>query len=242
MMRPMTDADTTRASTGATDAFQPDGLRRALSPVARALMPALLRRGQQMRASQFAALGAPARHVVMLGDSITEGGLWQEWFAGQPVLNRGISGETSADLLRRLDSAVTADSDPVAVLLLVGTNDLTLGIPLPSIVGNVAALLAEVERRAPGTPVVVQGVMPRSVRFRDDLRRLNAAYQALVDASGAHVSYLDLWPALADDRGVLRAELTRDALHLTGEGYAAWVGVLRPHVERLLQQGPRVAP
>ena len=52
-----------------------------------------------MRASQFAELAPAPGHVVLLGDSITEQGLWQEWFSGQPVLNRGISGETSADLL-----------------------------------------------------------------------------------------------------------------------------------------------
>lgn len=236
MMRGMVDADTTRAA-AAADAFHPDRRRRVLAPVARAALPLVLRRGQAVRASQFAVLGAPRRHVVMLGDSITEGGLWQEWFPGQPVANRGTGGETSADLLQRLDSAVTADSDPAAVFLLIGTNDLFLGVPLRAVVGNVASLLAEVERRAAGTPVVVQSVMPRSVRFRDDLRRLDSAYRALVDASGEHVTHLDLWPALADERGALRAEFTRDALHLTGEGYRAWVDVLRPHVDRFLQQG-----
>jgi hypothetical protein len=48
-----------------------------------------------MRASQFARFLAPDGQVVMLGDSITEFGLWQERFAGMPVLNRGIGAEVS---------------------------------------------------------------------------------------------------------------------------------------------------
>lgn len=211
--------------------FSPDLVRRAGAVLARTVGPALMGRAQRMRAAQFAVLGAPPGHVVLLGDSITQGGLWQEWFAGAPVLNRGIDGETSADLLRRVDSAVR---DPKAVFLLIGTNDLTWGFSLQQITGNVQALLAEIERRAPGTPVVVQSVMPRTPRFRDDLRLLNREYRHLVEGAGANVQYLDLWPALADDHGDLRREFTEDRLHLNGAGYAAWVGVLRPLVDDFL--------
>lgn len=211
--------------------FSPDLVRRAGAVLARVAGSKLLGPGQRMRASQFALLGAPPGHVVFLGDSITQGGLWQEWFAGAPVLNRGIDGETSADLLRRVDSAVL---DPLAVFLLIGTNDLTSGVPLQQIIENVGVLLAEIQRRAPGTPVVVQSVMPRTPRFRDDLRLLNRGYRHLVDRSGDHVEYLDLWPALADSDGDLRAEYTEDRLHLNGRGYAAWVDVLRPRVDALL--------
>jgi lysophospholipase L1-like esterase len=214
-----------------TASFSPDLVRRAVAVLARVAGPRLLGPGQRMRASQYAMLGAPPGHVVFVGDSITQGALWQEWFAGAPVLNRGIDGETSADLLRRVDSAVL---DPLAVFLLIGTNDLTAGVSLQQITGNVRALLAEIERRAPGTPVVVQSVLPRTPRFRDDARLLNREYRRLVDGSGDNVAYLDLWPALADDDGDLRTEYTEDRLHLNGPGYAAWVDVLRPLVDALL--------
>ena len=120
------------------------------------------------------------------------------------------------------------------MFLLIGTNDLSAGISLAEIVRNVRALLDEIERRAPGTPVFVQSVMPRTARFRDDIRLLNAAYRALVDAAPAHVQYLDLWPALADEEGLLRSAFTEDGLHLGGAGYAAWVDVLRPYVTKVL--------
>lgn len=218
--------------------FSPDFRRRILAPLGRALAPRLLGPSQRMRASQFAILELAPQQIVFFGDSITELGLWQEWFTGAPVLNRGIGGETTADLLRRLDSAI---NHPTAVFLLIGANDLSVGIPLQQIVANVRALLDEIERRAPGTPVFVQSVMPRNARYRDDLRRLNAAYRALVASAPRHIEYLDLWPALADEEGALRHNYTADNLHLTGEGYAAWVRVLRPHVERALTHAARRA-
>ena len=230
--------DTHRIRTASDDAltarFAPDLARRLL---VEALLPGpmkkLMKPGQVSRASQFAQFPTPDGQVVMLGDSITELGIWQEWFAGMPVLNRGIGGETSADLLDRLDTAIGRSA---GIFILVGTNDLTLGVSLREIVGNVRALLGEIERRAPATRVVVQSVMPRTRRYRDDLHRLNRAYQALVAEASNHVEYLDLWPALADEDGQLRKELTEEGvrLHLNGAGYAAWVDVLRPHVARAL--------
>jgi hypothetical protein len=228
-IRPETVATSVQSTDDALTArFSPDVVRRAGAVLGRIVGPRLLGPGQRMRASQFATLGATPGHIVFLGDSITQGGLWPEWFPGVPVLNRGIDGETSEDLLRRVDSAVR---DPRAVFLLIGTNDLSIGFSLQRITGNVRALLAAIERRAPGTPVVVQSVMPRTRRFRDDLRLLNRAYRQLVDRSGENAQYLDLWPALADENGDLRSEFTEDGLHLNGAGYAAWVGVLRALVD-----------
>ncbi|MFE3054183.1 hypothetical protein [Nocardia sp. NPDC059239] len=52
-------------------------------------------------------------------------------------------------------------------------------------------------------------------------------------AAQADAVYIDLWPALADANGALRQEFTRDGLHLSGAGYAAWIEVLRPHIAAL---------
>lgn len=218
--------------------FSPGLLRRFLIEPLCPLGAKLLLPSQIMRASQFDQFAAPDDQVVMLGDSITEGGLWQEWFPGAPLRNRGIGGETTADILRRLDTAI---GRPAAVFLLIGTNDITAGSSLRAITDDVRTLLTEVERRAPGTPVLVQSVMPRTPRFRDDIRLLNRAYQVLVDQAGDHVEYLDLWPALADEQGDLIKAFTQDGIHLNGLGYAAWVDVLRPHLERLLPRTGHVS-
>ena len=80
---------------------------------------------------------------MFLGDSITEGGLWDAWFQELPALNRGIGGDTTEDILARLDSAI---DQPTAVSLLIGTNDLH-GFPrLPDLDG-VASRLRQIMGR-----------------------------------------------------------------------------------------------
>lgn len=201
--------------------------RRILTRPLLAIVNRLLVADQQHRASQFAALGAAPGRVVFLGDSITQGGLWDEWFPDVAVLNRGIGGERTADVLRRLDTAI---NEPTAVFLLIGTNDVMALTPLDEIARNVAAILVGIEQRAPGTPVFVQSVMPRGAAYRDEVHALNRRYAELVAHRPDHVRYVDLWPALATADDVLNPEFTRDRLHLNGLGYRAWVGILEPLV------------
>ena len=191
---------------------------------------------QSMRASQFALRTPPPGAVVFVGDSITHGGLWDEWFPETLVVNRGISGETSGDVLRRIDDAINA---PAAVFLLIGTNDLSHLIPPERIVGNIRLILARIDQRAPDAPIYVQSIMPRGKAHMRHIQILNEALRALATEQGDKVQYLDLWPALATPNGTLRAELTADQLHLNGAGYQAWVDVLRPYVAQFSRQASR---
>ena len=54
------------------------------------------------------------------------------------------------------------------------------------------------------------------------------------------VRYLDLWPALATTEGALKPEMTDDSLHLNGNGYRAWVDVLRPIIADIQKDAPRL--
>ena len=201
--------------------------RRSGRFLSRTVISSLLRTTQVARRTQFEVLGPAHGHLVMLGDSITEGGNWNEWFSDLPVVNRGIGGEVSGQVLARLHTAI---DQPRAVVLLIGTNDLAFDIPQQQIAQNVGSILATIQRTAPGTPVVVQSVMPRALAFRDEILALNQRYRDVVAAAPEHVRYLDLWPALATHEGALRPELTEDKLHLNGSGYAEWVEALRPIV------------
>jgi lysophospholipase L1-like esterase len=187
-----------------------------------------------MRRDETAGGQGSGGPVVLLGDSITEGGDWQRWFPDVWAVNAGVGGDTAADVLARLASAVP-DSGPAvprAVLLLVGTNDLSWERSIVAIAADVAAILDGIRQRAPRAQVVVQGVMPREAASTRRVRELNAAYRALADARPG-VAYLDLWPALAAPDGTLLAHCTEDQLHLTDAGYEAWLTVLRPVVASL---------
>lgn len=188
----------------------------------------LLETSMAMRASQFARLTTPTGRLIFLGDSITEGGLWDEWFPEARPVNRGIGGNTIGDVLGRLDTAIDS---PAAVFLLIGTNDLSMGRSAHQVAADMRRLVAAIRHRAPSAPLFVQSVMPRRARFTGRIRELNDAFRGI--AADADAIYIDLWPALADSGGVLRSEFTRDGLHLSGAGYAAWVDALRPHVSRI---------
>ncbi|NEA36930.1 GDSL-type esterase/lipase family protein [Streptomyces sp. SID13031] len=149
-------------------------------------------------------------------------------FPAQPILNRGIGGEKTADLPCRLDTAI---NDPRGVLLLIGTNDLTAAVARDEILANLREILSGIESRAPGVPVVVQSVMPRSRSYAREVRELNLGYQAVVSEAVTPARYLDLWPTLSADDGSLRRDLTRDNLHLNGNGYREWAALLQPIVD-----------
>jgi lysophospholipase L1-like esterase len=196
-------------------------------------MTHLMRRNtdqQQHRRDQFRALGASNGTVVFLGDSITEGGLWNEWFPHVPVLNRGIGGETSADLLARLDTAIYS---PSAVFLLIGTNDLGMAIAEDDILANIEKSLDTITAQAPDAPIFLQSVIPREPRLRTEVVSLNRRLERLAATMSPRVTFVDLWPTFADECGDLRPQYTLDRLHLNGDGYLAWVCLLRPLVARI---------
>lgn len=186
-----------------------------------------------MRQLQFEALPPQPGGVVFLGDSITEGGLWAEWFSGVPSSNRGIGGDTVQGVSSRLDSALRS---PTLVSLLIGTNDLSswdaVG-DVDKISDDVSVLLSRIRSAAPSTGLLLNGVMPRTPELADPITRLNRRYRELADDFGA--TYIDTWDALVDSDGSIRPDCSLDSLHLTGEGYRRWVELLRPHVASAME-------
>lgn len=183
---------------------------------------------QNARRTQIAELPAAADSVLFLGDSITEMGMWNEWFPELPTLNRGIGGETVAEVIQRVETSVIA---PRAISLLIGTNDLSgLGESrkVEVIAQQMRALVEAIRARAGSTPLFINGVMPRSAFFSARIRALNDHYKAIAADAGA--TYIDTWRVLAGENGAIRPEFTADGIHLTGAGYRAWTELLRPYL------------
>jgi lysophospholipase L1-like esterase len=190
----------------------------------------MARKGVQL----FEALPAPHGRVVLFGDSITAGGFWEAWLPDLLVANRGIGGDTVAQLSARLDSAIDS---PRAVSLLAGTNDLLRGNDPKdpeSIAQRFRSLVAGIRQRDAGVPILINSVMPRAAKYSGTILAINERYRAI--ATEFDAQYLDLWPTMATPNNTLRKELTPDGLHLNAEGYRAWVGVLRPALGRLLDE------
>ena len=188
-----------------------------------------------------ARLAPPAtgeKRVVFFGDSITEG--WAvdgKFFPGKPYVNRGIGGQTTAQLLVRFRQDVIG-LRPTVVVILAGTNDLAEnGGPttLEAIEDNLQSM-AELARLN-GIRVVLASVLPaRGYPWRpglqpaDKISALNrwiAAYSAQ-----QHVVYLDYYSAMVDEKGGLRADLTKDGVHPTPAGY----DVMMPLAEKAIRE------
>jgi lysophospholipase L1-like esterase len=189
-----------------------------------------------MRRSRFDVVPTPPDRVVFFGDSITEQGLWEEWFPGLPVLNRGVGGETVADLTERVDPTLAGAR---AVSVLIGTNDFT-GFGRSRKVADIAEqyedLLDRIRDVVPRSPVLVTSVLPRDRFFANRVRELNGLIALM--ASARAMTYVDAWASMRGARGELQAELTQDRIHLTGAGYQEWLKVLRPALDQALQSTP----
>ena len=171
--------------------------------------------------------------VVLAGDSITEGlptELLEDFAAsqGMRVYNRGISGETSGQLLERLEASLLAPR-PAFLVLLTGTNDLGQRLSPGAAAQNVRDILARTAHASPQTRVVVTALTPVNeqmpqwgarrmvgARKNKDIALLNGELEAAARAAGA--LWLDHGPALRDEDGQLKREYTYDGLHPNAAG------------------------
>lgn len=164
--------------------------------------------------------------VVFIGNSITEswGPHFATMFPGKPYINRGISGQTTPQLLVRFRQDVIA-LRPKVVVILAGTNDIagnTGPATLEMIQGNLNSMVELA--RANGIRVVLASVLPaHEYRWRPELRpaktivALNQWMKAYARDNG--IVYLDFHSAMADDRLGLRSDLSTDGVHPNEAGY-----------------------
>jgi lysophospholipase L1-like esterase len=187
--------------------------------------------------------------VVFLGDSITDS--WSNerfggFFPGKGYVNRGISGQTTPQMLVRMKPDVLAFS-PKVIVLLAGTNDIA-GNTGPQtdedIQRNIAAIAELVT--ANGARMVLASVLPVSAyhvtsgappqTVRRPPARINTLNTWLKTYAAAHKHvYLDYFSATADEKGMLRAELSDDDLHPNAQGYA----IMAPLAEAAIAQARR---
>lgn len=188
--------------------------------------PQLQRYRGENAALPSAVAGQP--RVVFFGDSITEG--WgatgsDTFFAGKGYVNRGISGQTTAQMLVRFRQDVIA-LKPAVVVILAGTNDIAGNTGAATQVMIEDNLHSMVElARSNGIAVVLGSVLPVSeypwrpgVAPAAKVRALNASLRAY--AKEQQLVWLDYHTAMANAQGGLDASLAKDGVHPTATGYA----------------------
>jgi lysophospholipase L1-like esterase len=186
------------------------------------------------------------RRVVFMGNSITDSWakFFPQMFPGKPYIGRGISGQTTPQMLVRFRQDVIA-LKPAVVVILAGTNDIA-GNTGPSTLEMIEDNLMSMTElaRANDIRVVLSSVLPvfdypwkRGLEPAPKIVALNSWIKAYAARAGA--VYLDYHSAMADDRQGLRADLTTDGVHPNEAGYR----MMAPLAERAIAQAlPQGAP
>ncbi|MBD2460163.1 hypothetical protein H6G89_03810 [Oscillatoria sp. FACHB-1407] len=181
--------------------------------------------------ARVVATTQPPRLTILAGDSLSL------WFPNQLLssdrtwLNQGISGETSAGLLKRL--TVFDETRPETVFVMIGINDLIRGFDDQQILDNYQQIIRHLNATHPRSQIVVQSILPHAASLatwegRDRLlrvpnqriQRLNEELAAIAREEGVY--FLDLYPLFANAQGNLRIDLSTDGLHLNAQGYLVW--------------------
>lgn len=181
------------------------------------------------RTAMFAQREVERGGIAMVGDSITEQGDWADLMPGDNAVNFGISGDTSAGVLKRL--VQVREAQPSTVLLMIGTNDLgNHDLAVPEIGDNVEAILEELMTFVDPHDIYVQAVLPRDPSFTSRVRALNERLMHEAYMRGMWFVYLD--EAFWDESWTqLDPTVTDDALHLNEAGYERWVAFLQPYLD-----------
>ena len=175
------------------------------------------------------------KRILFMGDSITEGWPLLDFFAGKPYVNRGISGQTTPQMLIRFRPDVIA-LKPAVVVLLAGINDIagnTGPSTLEMITDNIFSM-AELAK-ANKIKVILCSVLPafdfpwRPSSFpAEKVATLNKMIKKYADANG--ILYLDYYSAMVNDQKGLKADYSGDGVHPNKTGYE----VMAPLVEKAI--------
>ena len=181
--------------------------------------------------------------IILMGNSITEG--WSsgspEFFRNSHLVNRGISGQTTIQMLGRFQADVIA-LKPHTVVILAGTNDLagnTGDVTLEEVRDNILSMVELAKLH--GIEVVVCSVLPASEYSwkpeKDPANQIPSLNQLLKELTlKQQVTYLDYFQYLANAENGLDPELAKDGVHPTSLGYQKMEELLSPVLDKIVPQ------
>ncbi|RZK43981.1 MAG: sialate O-acetylesterase [Pedobacter sp.] len=180
--------------------------------------------------SKFKAEPIVKNDIVFLGNSITAGTDWSKLLNLPQAKNRGISGDITFGVLERLQEVI--DRKPKKVFVLIGINDVSRNVPDAYIIDNYKKIVSRIRTGSPKTQIYFSTLLPVNSSFEkfknhygkdEHILYLNEEIRKM---AAKKVTIIDLYPAFLDKENHLRAELTKDGLHLIPEGYQVWKALL----------------
>ena len=181
--------------------------------------------------------------VLFVGDSLTEWWLrygiasWDADFAPLGAYDDGVAGDTTSNVLYRLDTGSLTGIDPRVVVVEVGTNNIgLLGQPAAEVVTGITAVVDTLHTDLPGARVLLEDLYPRNNAHTTQRLEVNSVNSLLSRARfDTPVTLVNPGRALlGDDQAFKPGVIHNDLLHPTAAGYRILAGELDPQIRRLL--------
>ncbi len=166
--------------------------------------------------------------IIFLGDSITDFYDLKKYYEFE-IVNSGIAGWTTDDILSHLDEKVFA-FDPKRIVLLIGTNDIKHEKTATYIVSNINKIVDKIKKKKPNVKIYVESIYPINNtnqekidhkmvanRTNQKIQEVNKKLEKYCKKSNLH--YINMYPYLLDSEGNLDIRYTTEGLHISDEGY-----------------------
>ena len=180
--------------------------------------------------------------IVMLGDSLTEGGKWDEYFAekipeGTRIINRGIIGDDAPGIYDRLEQILPYQ--PRKIFFLCGINDISHNLSTEKILSDIEKVVSKIRTESPDTKLYIQSLLPYN-QEKSIYKSLNGKFEQVSEVNDGlkkmakkyGAKYINHHKKFTDKKSKeLRADLTRDGLHINQDGYAIWAKAISKYVK-----------
>lgn len=184
----------------------------------------------QIKSSIFETLPIDSNSIVLIGNSLTDYGHWEEIFPCKNIKNRGIGGETIEDVIERID--IIAKSKPKKIFLSLGTNDLERHDDDDIIIKNYSKLVEKIISTTPETTIFVCSVLPtfqQPERSNERIRNLNSRLFEI--CSKFKLTYINLHSLFVNEAGEMNLNYSPDGIHLNGKGYEVWGRAIANYID-----------
>ena len=186
----------------------------------------------QKRMERFRSEPVVYGSIVFLGNSITEMGDWKKLTGDSTVINRGIGGDITFGVLKRLDEVL--NRKPSKIFLLIGINDIGKDIPPTVIADNIKKIIRRIQTESPATKIILQNLIPVNPTINhfpqhyDKQSKIVETNKLLIGvAKETNVPLVDLNKLFRDTKGNLQEKYTNDGLHINTAGYKIWIDHLK---------------
>ena len=180
---------------------------------------------------------SPTDNFLFLGDSITDYYALDEYYDDLPVVNSGISGNKTTDILDDMKNRVY-QYNPTKVFLLIGTNDLTENSEniVSDTYKNIVKIIENIKENRSKAKIYLESIYPINEMVGDiyedksaNIIELNEKLEEYCNDS-SNCTYVDIYSSLADDDNKLKEKYSDDGLHLNSLGYVVVTRELLPYL------------